>query len=173
MTTQTANKPSTPPLISVRFLAGLGLICTGLFVMVGNTTGPVRLLGLFFLLGLGAMLLLWGILAQMSGPIIPGALLTGVSIGTLITQEVYDLSSIESAGVHVMAIAGGFLLITLITWRLTSPTLWWPLIPGVILLLGGLNLLFRSAILAGVGDFWPVAMIAVGLYLVLRERRLI
>jgi hypothetical protein len=152
-----------------RWLLGLGLVLTGLFLMVGNTTGTVRLMGIIFLLGLGLMLVLWGVFARTRGPLIPGALLTGVSVGTLLTQQVYALRSVEAAGVHALAIAGGFFLITLLTLLFVGPALWWPLIPGSLLLLGGINLLLRDAALASIGDFWPLALILVGGYLAIRR----
>ena len=171
MTSRTAKKSSASTVTQAQLMIGLGLVLTGLFVMVGNTTGPVRLMGLIFLLGLGLMLLLWGIYAHTNGPIIPGALLTGVSTGALLTQQVYGLRSLETAGVHALAIAGGFFLVTLLTLLFAGPVLWWPLIPGGILLLGGLNLLLNDTTLLNLGDFWPLAMILTGSYLLLRFRR--
>ncbi|MBZ0303851.1 MAG: hypothetical protein K8J31_29185 [Anaerolineae bacterium] len=171
MTTRSVDRKVTPARSQAPFLVGLGMVMTGIFVMVGNTTGPVRVMGLVFLLGLGLMLLLWGILGQSSGPIIPGALLTGVSAGALLTQEVYGLRSLETAGVHALAIAASFVLITLLTGLFTGATLWWPLIPGSILLLGGLNLLLNDAVILSIGDFWSLALVTIGGYLILRFRR--
>ncbi|HLV35893.1 MAG TPA: hypothetical protein VKY59_12290 [Spirillospora sp.] len=171
MTSRTVGKASASVRNQIRLLLGLGLVLTGLFVMVGNTTGTVRLLGLVFLLGLGLMLILWGVIAQTSGPIIPGALITGVSTGALLTQEVYGLRSVESAGIHALAIAGGFFLITLLTLLFAGPTLWWPLIPGSLLLLGGINLLLDNVVLLNMSDFWPLAMIVGGTYLLVRFLR--
>ena len=171
MTTKTVKRPSNPSSSQMQLLAGVGFILTGLFVMVGHTTGAVRLLGLVFLLGLGLIFLLWGVIARDSGPMIPGALLTGVTTGTLLTQEVYGLRSLETAGVHALSIAGGVLLITLLTGLFAGQALWWPLIPAVILFLGGLNLLLKDIVLLNVGDFWPLALIVAGAYLILRFRR--
>jgi hypothetical protein len=110
-------------------------------------------------------LLLWGVFGRTNGPIIPGALLTGISVGALLTQEVFALENVETAGVHALAIAAGFLLITFLTWFFTGPVLWWPLIPGVLLLLGGLNLLLKADLMLRVGDFWPLALVIAGVYL--------
>lgn len=171
MTTRTAHQSSRTSLRQAQLTVGLGLILTGLFVIVGSMTGSVRLLGLLFLLGLGLIFLLWGIIARFNGPIIPGALLTGVSVGTLITQEVYALRSLESAGVHALAIAGGFFLITLLTGLFAGPVLWWPLIPGGLLMLGGLNLLLKEIVLLNMGDVWPLLLISAGAYLLWQVRR--
>lgn len=171
MATRTTDNHN-PSSQQVRWLIGLGLVLTGLFVMVGNTAGAVRFMGLVFLLGLGLIILLWGIFAHTSGPIIPGALLTGVSAGALLTQAVFALESVETAGVHALAVAGGFLLITLLTGVFAGPPLWWPLIPGILLLLGGLNLLLKADLMLRVGDFWPLAMIAAGMYLLLPLRQI-
>ncbi len=171
MTTQRVNPPFTRSSSQVRLVMGFSLIIFGLLLMVGSTTGLVRLMGLVFLLGLGLMLLLWGVLARTQGPMIPGALLTGVSIGALLTQEVYGLRNVETAGVHALCIAGGFLLITLLTGVFSGPTLWWPLIPGGLLLLGGLNLLLEDAVFLNIGDFLPLVLIAGGAYLLLRFQR--
>ena len=161
MTTQTHRLNR----VGARWLLGLGMILTGLFLMVGSTTGSTRLLGLWFLFGLGLILVLWGIIAHEPGPVVPGALLTGISTGTLITQEIIGLDSVETAGIHALSVALGFVLITLVTLLFSNTTLWWPLIPGGLLLLGGANLLLRDVALAFVGDFWPVALIAGGIYL--------
>jgi hypothetical protein len=159
------------PVRQLQLLGGLGLAMAGLFVLVGNTGGTVRVLGLIFMLGLGLIFVLWGMIAGAHEPMIPGALLSGVSLGTLLTQEVYALSSLQAAGVHALSIAAGFGLITLLTGLFASSTLWWPLIPAGILLLGGINLLLGEAALASIGDFWPLAMIVSGTYLVWRSQR--
>lgn len=164
MATRTAMTQHPTP-YQARWLIGLGLVLTGLFVMVGNTVGFVRFMGLVFLLGLGLILLLWGVFGRTNGPIIPGALLTGISVGALLTQEVFALESVDTAGIHALAVAGGFLLITLLTGLFAGPVLWWPLIPGVLLLLGGLNLLLKADLVLRVGDFWPLALVAAGVYL--------
>ena len=164
MATQTADNHH-PSSKQVFWLIGVGLVLTGLFVMVGNTVGFVRFMGLLFLLGVGLILLLWGVFGRTNGPVIPGALLTGISVGALLTQEVFALETVETAGVHALAVAGGFLLITALTWFFAGPVLWWPLIPGVLLLLGGLNLLLKADLMLRVGDFWPLAMVVAGFYL--------
>ena len=171
MATQAVDNRKPSPQ-QARWLIGLGLVLTGLFVMVGNTTGPVRFMGLVFLLCLGLILTLWGVFGHTNGPIIPGALLTGVSVGALLTQEVFALETVETAGVHALAIAGGFLLITALTGLFAGPVLWWPLIPGVLLFLGGLNLLLKADLMLRAGDFWPLAMVAGGAYLLLRYRQI-
>ena len=170
MATRTVNHhQQSPP--QAHWLLGMGLILTALFVMVGNTSGFVRFMGLVFLLGLGLILLLWGVFGRYVSPIISGALLTGTSIGALLTQEIFGLETVETAGIHALAVAGGFLLITLLTGTFVGPVLWWPLIPGVLLLLGGLNLLLKADLMLRLGDFWPVAMLVTGVYL-LRHRPL-
>src|SRR5690606_5154552 len=130
MTSRTVGNASTSVRNQIRWLRGLGLVLTALTVMHGSATGTVRVLGVVCLLELGLLLIVGGVIAQTSGPIIPGALVTGVSTGALLTQEVYGLRIVESAGIHALAIAGGFFLITLLTLLFAGPTLWWPLIPG-------------------------------------------
>src|SRR5690606_20692534 len=61
--------------------------------------------------------------------------------------------------------------ITLLTLLFAGPTLWWPLIPGSLLLLGGINLLLDNVVLLNMSDFWPLAMIVGGTDLLVRFLR--
>ncbi|HKZ82628.1 MAG TPA: DUF5668 domain-containing protein [Anaerolineae bacterium] len=56
----------------------------------------------------------------------------------------------------------------------TAKTQWWPLIPGAIIAAVGAALLAGDTglrVLEFAGDFWPLALIAAGLIVVLRAAR--
>lgn len=91
------------------------------------------------------------------GFLIPGAILLGIGAG----QVISDMPFVRSVtGDHVTALTMGlgFCLI----WLLERKH-WWALIPGGVLMLGGLS--------SVVGNFWPLALIAIGVYLIYDQSR--
>jgi len=75
-------------------------------------------------------------------------------------------------GVFMLVFAGGWLLITL-TSLLIGRLMLWPLIPGAFIGLVGLALVSGQTglqLLQMTGYFWPVVLIVLGLYLILRRR---
>lgn len=95
------------------------------------------------------------------GFLIPGAILTGIGVGQFI-------SSLPGTNL----LFGGNGDITAITLGLGFCAIWfferihwWALIPGGIILLGGLSSIFQ------VGALWPLVLIALGLYLLYEQTR--
>lgn len=93
------------------------------------------------------------------GFLIPGAILLGIGVGQLISS--LSVPQLWSRGdVTVLTLGLGFCLI----WALERRH-WWALIPGGILLMVGLSSLFAIA------QLWPLALIALGIYLLYDQSR--
>ena len=77
-------------------------------------------------------------------------------------------------GVFLLSFALGWFSITILSALFTKETHWWAAIPGVIMaLVGGAVMMGGVALqtLEVVGDFWPLALIAGGAYLLWQRNR--
>ena len=149
-------------------LGGVILVVIGLIALANQFVDFDSFpdLGLLIVPGIGALLLLWGIVNREAGPIIPGGIMSGLGLGIFLTASPYELvSSANEGGVFMLSFALGWVLITVLTAVFTNETHWWPLIPAAIMgLIGGTVLVggvFESA-LSFLGTFWPVILIVIG-----------
>ncbi len=93
------------------------------------------------------------------GFLIPGAIMTGIGAGQLI--ENLPVPQLWTGGdLTVLTLGLGFCLIWVLERRH-----WWALIPGGILVMVGLSNFW------GIMQFWPIALIAVGVYLLFDQSR--
>ena len=126
--------------------------------------------GTFFMFALSAIFLAWGLLARAFGLLIPGGLLSGISMGIYLTETAFpNLGEPQKGAVVLLSIAAGWALISLLS-PLTGRFHAWPLIPGAILAaIGGALLAGQPGLsaLEMVGRTWPLGLIALGLYLIL------
>ena len=171
MTTDNHAKSSLSHARRNRIISGLILILLGgLFLLDQFVQIPA--MGNLFLPGLGIVFLLWGIVTRSSGLLVPGGILTGIGAGVYL-MDVLPLEGEAEPGVFLLSFGGGFVLITLFSAIFTRETHWWALIPGGILAaIGGALFVGGTAldILEMVGKFWPVALILVGVWVILRRR---
>ena len=145
--------------------------------------GVLILLGIVFLLGqwlpdavgmliplfIGLMLLFWGVLVRHVGPIIPGGIMTGIGIGVLLTEQFFPTAN---EAIFLFGFASGWVLITVASALFTDETHWWPLIVAAIMVVVGAAATFGGillTLLSWAGTLWPIALILVGLYLVIRH----
>ncbi len=134
--------------------------------------------GLFVLLGLGAAFLAAGILTREAGWLIPGGILTGIGAGVALVDgplaRLIPALPGDEGGLFMLAFAGGWFLITILSALFTDETHWWPLIPGGIMALIGLAAgfggLFGNALNA-LGQLWPLGLIFAGLWVLFGTRR--
>jgi hypothetical protein len=152
-------------------VAGAVLIAVGVLVMIA-TLFQSELAGLLVLPLLGLMFLTWGIVAREAGPVIPGSILTGLGLGTIISQEwPTSLPSDMQGAVALIGLALGFLAIVPLTGLVARPhSHYWALIPGGFLLLVGISLLLGAL---GLVTFlsmylWPAFIVVVGLVFIWR-----
>ncbi|MEI6106043.1 MAG: hypothetical protein WCR49_03425 [Opitutae bacterium] len=119
------------------------------------------------LLLLGCGFIVWGAVGRVAALLIPGGILVGIGTGALLRPE-------HGNAVFLLAMAGGFALISVLTYVFFQKWVRWPVYPA-----GGLA--FAGAIqLAGSGlrqwlrdfaPFWPYALIAIALYLLFTKPR--
>lgn len=156
-----------------RMIGGIALIALGLLALVGQFV-DMEWLGLLFLPVLGAIFLAWGILTRQSGLLIPGGILSGIGLGTLLIAGPFfnNLSGEAEGGIFMLAFAAGWVLIPIVSSIFTGDNHWWALIPAAIMALIGGGLLLGGAaltVLEWLGKIWPVFLILGGLYLILRR----
>ena len=150
-------------------LIGIGLLfLVSRFVDFGN-------LGLLILPLLGVAFMTWGILTREDGLMVPGGILSGVGVGVyLIAGPLALPAGIEEGGIFLLSLGAGFASITLFTALFGKETHWWGLIPGGIIALVGLSVLFGGVfmdVLSAAGKYWPVILIGVGVYTIFKAVR--
>ncbi len=155
-----------------RLIAGVGLIIVGLMILAAQFVRS-DWLGFLFLPTLGLVFLVWGSAARNVGLLIPGGILSGIGLGVfLIEKGIPGLEEMGKGGVFFLSFGLGWGLITLLSAVFTDRVHWWPLIPGGIMVLFGGALWMGGAaleVLNFVGRWWPLVLIGLGLWLLLRR----
>lgn len=181
MTTQsnTETTVSTPTNSrkSGAWIGGLILILIGAYLLVTQFF-QASWMGLVFLPGLGLIFLIAALVGQNRGLLIPGGILSGIGAGTiLVSGNFFSLTEPGSGGLFMLAFALGWGLITVLSLAIPVGTsrqvMTWPLIPGGIIGLVGLAMLSGEAglkTLQFAGYAWPVVLIAIGAYIILKRR---
>jgi hypothetical protein len=152
---------------------GIILIIIGVIALLGQFLAQFNLTYLI-LPGLGLGFIAWGILTRQAGLLIPGGILSGIGLGVILTGSMGGAESEMDGAVFLLSFAAGWGLITLLSAIFTDETHWWPLIPGGIMAAIGAALLIGDSaltVLEFVGRTWPILLIAIGVYLVWRQRR--
>ncbi len=137
-----------------RIITGAVLIAIGLLLFVLQfVTGPT--VSLLFLVG-GAAFVAVYFSRKEYRLLVPGCILIGIGIGHLGEQSSMPLQNMSSVGLGI-----GFIGIYVIDKIYRGKTAWWPLIPGVILLVTGAA--------TGYVDFgklisqgWPLILVILG-----------
>jgi hypothetical protein len=122
--------------------------------------------------GLG--LLVWGCLRQHTRLIVLGGLITGTGLA-IVTQTgpwTNALSDPRRTGLFLFCLALGWFLITLLTSIATSQTLWWPVLPGLVMAItGGAFWASTGWVQAKSSLVWPALLVILGLVLILYWKR--
>lgn len=137
---------------------------------------PAGLLDLVLYVGIGLALpmLIWGAFQKMLGLVIPGSLLLSSALGVYAGWSGNgNGSALAHTGIMLVIFGLGWLLITVLSRFVIEKPVWWPLIPGGILVMVGWGLYIGgnpSNALNFVSNTGSIALIMLGLYLLLLRR---
>ena len=179
MTTENTTSTAVEKKFNTRpgLVAGIILILVGLMALAQQF---IRLdwLGLAFLPTLALIFMATGLIYKKIGLIIPGGILAGIGAGA-IASETLPLGEPQDGARFLLIFAAGWALITLLSAVLhlrdrKQEIAWWALIPGTIIGLIGAAILIGGTALKALellGQGWPVILIALGLYILLRRKQ--
>jgi hypothetical protein len=163
--------------VSGGLIGGLILIVGGILLLINQMLPDVwgQFFGNFFLLGLGLVFVVAGIVTRVVGWFIPGGILTGLGGGmALLASPWASRLPGEEGGWFLIVFAAGFLLIPILSAIFSHEAHWWPLIPAGIIGLVGLAVVFGGRymdVLEWVGRLWPFALIITGVLVIWKMRR--
>lgn len=156
-----------------RLILGVMLILIGLITFLSQIIDLPSVEWLI-LPTLALIFLVWGLIVREIGLVIPGGILAGVALGIyLITGPLAKQLEQDQGGVFLIAFSAGWALISLLSPLTKQRFQWWPLIPGGIIGMVGLALLQGGTalrLLEIAGYAWPLILVGVGAYLLLKRR---
>ena len=130
---------------------------------------------MLFLPALGAIFMIWGILAREGGLMIPGGIISGIGWGSYLIAGPWALdSALDDGGLFMIVFGIGFMSITLFSLIFAHETHWWALIPGGIISGIGAAIMFGGVFMQALellGTYWPVILILVGIYVIFQAGR--
>jgi hypothetical protein len=160
---------------------GILLILGGLILLL-QQLADFEITGGVFLAGLGLFFILWGATTRKTGLLIPGGIMTGISVGVFLVEDVHTIAEYAEGGVFVLALAAGFALVTVLTQIFTPEKNWWALIvSSVLALVGGGILIVESpnasdlkpmveSLFNASQYFWPLVLVALGLWIIFKKK---
>ncbi len=129
---------------------------------------------LYLSLGVAIPMLIWGLGTRLLGLAIPGSLLIGIGPGIYLAWQASEgENSLVRTGIMLVWFALGWALITLAGRIILEKYLWWPLIPGGIIVMVGLGLYIGGDpdnALGFIGNTGSIMLIIFGLYLLLMRK---
>ncbi|MBV9322703.1 MAG: DUF4097 family beta strand repeat protein [Chloroflexi bacterium] len=149
----------------------LALITLGVVFLLSNLI-PDRGRAALIVLGLGAAFAIGRLTTGRYGYAVPAGILMAIGVYVLVHEfDIQGLRGMSSAGLFFVLLGLGFAAVYVIGLR---PAEIWPLFPAVILVGLGLVLLGASwigplASLSWITAYWPVALVLLGAWLLLRE----
>lgn len=157
-------------------LFGIFLVFSGSFLLLERLA---LIDGDIFLLLLGvAFLLAYFINSRTLGFLIPGSLLTWLGLYTLLMEQTFwEIKNQYAGGLLFLALGLAFCCIFIHTFRQSEGHLrFWPLYPGIILILFSLIVEFEFAFipkeyLEYINTYWPGILVLIGLILLVTSRR--
>ena len=160
---------------------GILLVIAGFFMLL-NQFVEINLEGGIFFGALGLFFILWGATNRNAGLLIPGGIITGLSMGIFLVEDLSAIPEHYQGGAFVVALAAGFTLITLLTRIFTGQAHWWALIVAAILVLVGGGIIIvempnTSALQTAVEALftvsqylWPLVLVGLGLWIIFKKR---
>jgi len=141
-------------------VGGLALIVVGLALFFLRGSMETRVLMFLFM---GGVFIAAAVYERTYGFLVPGGIMLGLGIG-LLAEDWAWLPISESTP---FGLGLGFLLIYALDRLLMREGSWWPLVPGGMLMLVGIGMQ-RDVVRWVFREGWPLAIVAVGVFLVLR-----
>lgn len=160
---------------------GILLVLVGLFLLL-NQLVEFTIGGGVFFGALGIFFILWGATNRNAGLLIPGGIVTGLSIGIFLVEDVNLIPEPYQGGVFVIALAAGFVLVTLLTRLFAECTHWWALLVAGILSLVGTGIIIvempNDGLLKQIVEtaftasqyLWPLVLILLGLWIIVKKK---
>ncbi len=127
------------------------------------------------LLGVGLALGLLAVIRRLYWALVAGSILIGVGAGALLGDRA--IAGLARSSWLLLCVGGSFIFLYLVDLLLRIRGHWWPLVPGVALLGVWAARISRQftvvppPVAAVVRAWWPIALMAVGLWLVVRAAR--
>ena len=141
-----------------RMTAGAILIALGLgFFLIPRFEG---FQAEYVLLGLGVLFMAGYFVRRRYGLLVAGGILLGLGLG-----EVFDSALARFGDGGQLGLGLGFVSIYAIALAAERRSTWWPLIPGGLLILSGLDR--TEEVARYIFDNWPLALVVIGILLVL------
>jgi hypothetical protein len=130
---------------------------------------------LFFIfdlsLSIGTVFLLWGLTTKNIGLVIPGLLVMTMGVGSFIAwNNSENPQGLKETGIMLVWFSLGWILITVVSRILLRKFIWWPLIPGGVLLMVGSGLYIGgnpTNAIGFLGNTGSIGLILFGIYLIL------
>jgi hypothetical protein len=151
------------------WVAGAVLVIVGLVFLAGRLAPGIEP---FIPLGIGLLLLAVFLVSRSSAALVPGGIVSGVGAGILLS-EAYP----EPLGgaLFLISLGAGFALVAFLALLMALPERHtWALIPGGILIaIGALTSVGEGGrdIFDLIGTWWPVALVALGIWLLIGSMR--
>lgn len=151
------------PVSNRNLLPGVFLVLVGLVMLLGTTMG---IGGQLIPGAIGVCFLASYAHRRRYGYLVAGSILTGLGAGIALDSAVGGHGAAVVTGLGL-----GFIAIFAVdSLRGLHEAHWWPLIPGTVLLLVGLEMVAQNeTALTWIGSWWPLALIAAGVLVIVRQ----
>ncbi len=146
-------------------------ICSGLAIVFFMQSKHLLDFIMLISVPLGLVFLLWGITEKKLGLIIPGSLIATMGMGVYMGwRNSTQPEGLQESGTMLVWFALGWMLIVVLSRVITKRFIWWPLIPGGIMLMVGSGLYIGGNpgnTLDFLGNTGSIGLILFGIYLIL------
>lgn len=155
-------------------VGGLILIVFGVLALIGQFVDFGETIGLLVLPLLSVVFIIAGIATRESGFFIPGGILAGLGLGTILLAGPYaSRTGQDEGGIFLLAFAAGWVLIPLLSIIFSrGERHLWALIVAAILALVGTAVAYGGTaltVLETLGRWWPLFLIAGGIAILWRR----